>query len=159
MSGNPGAETIDRLTKVARDAQARSTAFVAMNRRIDELRITHAIESNLVTATVTADGSLLDLRLADRAERLDMRRLAAKVLDCVREAQATIPARVREIVADEAGPDDKLGKAVLEPYTRRYELRQASEPAPRERPAAPVDDDDYFSGDPLAGADPSPRTR
>ncbi|GAB2973571.1 YbaB/EbfC family nucleoid-associated protein [Saccharothrix stipae] len=88
-------QKLARITQLAEQKQQQADELQG---RLAGLRVTRKSGDGLLTATVTATGQLVDLRIEDRALR-NGRELAANLLTLVFQASAAASEQVRELAA------------------------------------------------------------
>jgi DNA-binding protein YbaB len=112
--GTPGdpEEIRYELRRAANHADELHEQFTRARERIDTLTATAHSTDGAVTVTVRAGGELVGLELGDLSTRLRPADLAARILDCVRRAQAAIPGEVHGILADTVPGGDPVAEAL-----------------------------------------------
>jgi hypothetical protein len=104
--------------------QAAAAGYQRMAERVDQILVTETSKDYSVRVTVSASGLLTDLQLLDRE-------LAAKVMACVRAAQAKIPDLMRAAMVETVGTQDPNTYLVLSAARERFPELPAEKPAPR----------------------------
>jgi DNA-binding protein YbaB len=99
---------------------ARAEAARQLAERVRGITASGTALDGAVRVTVTADGRVADLELAQRASRVPMAQVAAAVLTAMREAQAALVPQVRGAVQATVGSDSSEGEAVASAYARRF---------------------------------------
>lgn len=87
-----------KLTRLTQFAEQKQQQADQLQSDMANLRVTRKSGDGLLTATVTANGQLVDLKIDDRALR-NGRELAASVLNVVFQASAAAAEQVKEIAA------------------------------------------------------------
>jgi DNA-binding protein YbaB len=128
VAGLAGAE--QWLAGWSASVDARAEAARQMADQVRALTSSATALDGAVQVTVTADGQLTDLQLAQRAARIPMHEVAAAVMAAIRQAQAGVMPQVRAVVGSTVGADSAEGRAVAATYARRF-------PAPDPDDAAP----------------------
>jgi hypothetical protein len=103
-----------------------AAGYQRMAERVDQILVTETSKDDTVRVTVSASGLLTDLQLLDRD-------LAAKVMACVRAAQAKIPDLMRTAMLETVGTQDPNTYLVLAAARERFPE------VPKEKPAERAD--------------------
>jgi len=129
-----------RLTQFAEQRQQQADQ---LKNDMAGLRVTKKSQDGLVTATVTANGQLVDLRIEDRAMRSG-RELAASVLSLVFQASAAAAQQVKELaaplLAESSINVDDLGIGATPPVTadpQQAPYQQQQPPQAQQQPPQP----------------------
>ncbi len=88
----------EKLARITRLAEQKQQQAGELQGRLAGLRVTRKSGDGLLTATVTANGQLVDLRIDDRALR-NGRELAANLLNLVFQASAEAAEQVQALAA------------------------------------------------------------
>jgi DNA-binding protein YbaB len=132
----PGFETATaRVDQWVADARAKAERYQAMREQAQQVSVTASAPDELVTVTVDSAGNVTGLRITDEARNLSGERIAAAVLDTIRRAQARLPQRLAEVMADTIGSDQRTIDTIVGNYRAKF-------PDPDGLPDAPPDDDD-----------------
>jgi DNA-binding protein YbaB len=83
-----------------------------MSDRLRDLRVTAVDENRLVEVSVDASGALVDLRLAQRVQRIAPEVLARTIMRTVGQARTKLDERSKEIIADTLGTESAAARAV-----------------------------------------------
>jgi hypothetical protein len=130
--GTPGSpeEISYELRRVANHADELYEQFTRARERIDTLTTTASSADGAVTVTVRAGGELAGLELGDLSTRLRPADLAARILDCVRRAQAAIPGEVHGVLADTVPGGDPVAEALRGDLLADLREKFPAQPAP-----------------------------
>ncbi|ONI88841.1 hypothetical protein ALI22I_17905 [Saccharothrix sp. ALI-22-I] len=120
-----------RIDKIAADTQA-------MSNRLGELRITARDPGGLVEVVVDSTGTLVDLQLTDRIQRVTPPVVARTILATLTDARSQLADRSQEIIAETVGTESAAARAISDTVDRQFR----SGPTPR-RPPASNDDEGY----------------
>lgn len=91
-----------------------------LNERLSRASITETSRDGMVRVTVSADGSLTDLALAERRQSPPMAELAEQIMTCVRRARARIPDLVGRTMAETVGTGDEAADLILADAHKRF---------------------------------------
>ena len=100
--------------------------------RLSRASATHTSQDGVVRVTVSADGAITDLQLADPRQPMTMPELAAQIMNCVRRARAQLPDLIARAMSETVGDGDGT-EVVLADAHRRF-------PQPPPEPVAPQRD-------------------
>jgi YbaB/EbfC DNA-binding family len=104
------------------DLQSRTTEnaqrYRDLSERVSRLSISETSRDGAVRVTVSANGLLTDLVLAETTR--PMTEVAAQVLDCVRRAQARIPDLLRQAMTESVGTTDPNTHLLVADARRRF---------------------------------------
>ncbi|GAA1313288.1 YbaB/EbfC family nucleoid-associated protein [Saccharothrix xinjiangensis] len=89
-------QKLDRLTRLAAEKQQQADELQG---QLANLRVTRQSPDGMLTATVTANGQLVDLRIDDRALRGGGRQLASNLLNVVFQATSEAAQQVQGLAA------------------------------------------------------------
>ncbi|MFT7840586.1 YbaB/EbfC family nucleoid-associated protein [Saccharothrix sp. BKS2] len=89
-------QKLDRLTRLAAQKQQQADD---LRGQLADLRVTRQSPDGTLTATVTANGQLVDLRIDDRALRAGGRQLASTLLNLVFQASSAAAQQVQGLAA------------------------------------------------------------
>jgi DNA-binding protein YbaB len=116
-------------------AQAKAKAERYQELRVQAQQISVTDTEGPVTVTIDSSGNVTDLRIADHDE------LAKAVLLTMRRAQAKLPEKLAEVMAETIGDDQQTVDTIVGNYRAKFPEPQTDEnPPPRPKP----DDDDGF---------------
>jgi DNA-binding protein YbaB len=135
---------IDQLTAAAK---AKAGRYQVMQARAAEVSVTESSQDSLVTVTVDSAGNVTDLRITDKVKEMSGERVAAAVLLTLRRAQARLPEKLAEVMAETIGDDQQTVDTIVNNYRSKFpEPEPEDEPAEPEEPEArrigEVEDDD-----------------
>jgi DNA-binding protein YbaB len=123
------AARIDQLTAAAR---AKAERYKAMQTRAGEVSVTESSQDGLVTVTVDSAGNVTDLRITDKVKEMSGERVAAAVLLTLRRAQARLPEKLAEVMAETIGDDQQTVDTIVGNYRAKF-----PEPEPEDEPEGP----------------------
>ncbi len=120
---------IDQLTAAAK---AKAGRYLALQARAAEVSVTESSQDGLVTVTVDSAGNVTDLRITDKVKELSGERVAAAVLLTLRRAQARLPEKLAEVMAETIGDDQQTVDTIVGNYRAKF-----PEPEPEDEPEEP----------------------
>ena len=120
---------IDQLTAAAK---AKAGRYLAMQARAAEVSVTESSQDGLVTVTVDSAGNVTDLRITDKVKEMSGERVAAAVLLTLRRAQARLPEKLAEVMAETIGDDQQTVDTIVGNYRAKF-----PEPEPEDEPEEP----------------------
>ncbi|MFI9812586.1 YbaB/EbfC family nucleoid-associated protein [Saccharothrix variisporea] len=122
-----------RIDQLAADTEA-------MSERMQAVRVTASDPNGLAEVTIDSTGTLVDLRLTDRIQRVPPTAVAQAIMATLGDARARMADRSQEIIADTIGTRSAAGRAIAESVGQH--LRGG--PAPH-RPVHHDDDEGFDS--------------
>ncbi|MDX3658983.1 hypothetical protein PV646_16895 [Streptomyces sp. ID05-26A] len=125
MGGSEG--TRDWQQEVAENAHR----FGALRDRLSGQTVREVSPDGTIEVVVSTSGALTGLLLREGRNREPLPVLAAQVMDCVRRAQARIPALVDQAMTETIGPHDAAAHLILAETRQRF-----PEPPPPAHPVA-----------------------
>ncbi|WP_406632386.1 YbaB/EbfC family nucleoid-associated protein [Amycolatopsis sp. WGS_07] len=128
LSNGDRAAQVDQW--VAR-AKEKAQRYQEMQSAVGRVSVTESSRDGLVTVTVDSAGNATDLRITDKVRELSGEQVAAAVLTTLRRAQARLPERLGEVMAETIGDDQDTIDTVVGRYREKF-------PEPEE-PEAPAD--------------------
>lgn len=161
ISSDP-AKAGEELEKWAAGLEKKARGYTQLQQRLDETSVTAATREGAIVVTVDSNGVPTQLELTERARELPAGQLAAEILGCMRQAQARLRERVRDLVADTVPADDDPARNLVAQYEQRFpgvvdepqeeeddrlatladEHEQQEEAPPPQRPARDASDND-----------------
>jgi DNA-binding protein YbaB len=84
------------------------------NEQVRLVQETVTDSNRIVEVTVDSTGSLVDLRLTDRIQRISPDVVARTILTTIGEAKAKVASRTAEIIGETMGSDSIAGRAIAE---------------------------------------------
>lgn len=117
-------------------AQAKAKAERYQEMRVQAQQISVTDTEGPVTVTIDSSGNVTDLRIKDHDE------LARAVLLTMRRAQARLPERLAEVMAETIGDDRQTVDTIVGNYRAKFPEPLVDENPPPPRPR--TDDDDDF---------------
>jgi DNA-binding protein YbaB len=109
-------------------AKAKARRYQVMRAQVEQVSVTESSNDNAVTVTVDSSGNVTNLMITDRVRELSGARIAAVVLETMRRAQAKLPARLGEVMAEAIGDDTSTIDTVVDNYRAKF-------PEPPDSPA------------------------
>ena len=129
-----------KLAQITLLAERKQQQADELQGQLAGLRVTRKSGDGLLTATVTANGQLVDLRIDDRALR-NGRELAANLLNLVFQASAEAARQVQELAAplleDSSIDPTQLGLGPTPPVQPGAPPQQQYQQAPQHQPPQP----------------------
>ncbi|MBM0277072.1 YbaB/EbfC family nucleoid-associated protein [Micromonospora sp. STR1s_6] len=105
---------MDRLAEWKGRLDQLATATDAMSDRMRELRVTAADGNGLVEVTVDSAGTLVDLQLGQRIQRVAPDVVARTIMNTIAVAKRQLADRAQDIIGDTLGADSPTGRAMAE---------------------------------------------
>lgn len=161
-SGKDMAARIDQWTAAAKEKAER---YQTMAARAGQVAVTESSSDGMVTVTIDSAGNVTDLRITDRVKELSGAEVSSAVLLTLRRAQARLPEKLAEVMAETIGDDQQTVDTIVNNYRSKFpepepdlyeepheerrlgELEDAEEPprrdAPAHRRAEENEDDDW----------------
>lgn len=153
--GKDMAARIDQWTAAAR---AKAERYQAMQARAGQVSATESSSDGLVTVTVDSAGNVTDLRITDRVRELSGSQVSSAVLHTLRRAQARLPEKLAEVMAETIGDDQQTVDTIVNNYRAKF-------PEPEPEPEEPPEPEtgrrlgDIEDGDEPPRRDPAPPRR
>jgi DNA-binding protein YbaB len=159
-----------RVDQLVAQAKLKAQRYRAMQQAVERVSVSAASKDGTATVTVDSAGNVTDLRITDRVREMSGDQVAKAVLSALRTAQAKLPDRLGEVMADTIGDDPQTRDTIVGSYRAKFPEpepepgetvpasgigRLADEPEaapppppprPPRRPAPPDDDDEGFGG-------------
>ena len=152
-SGKDMAARVDQWTAAAR---AKAERYQAMSAQVGQVSVTESSSDGLVTVTVDSAGNVTDLRITDRVSELSGPQVSSAVLLTLRRAQARLPEKLAEVMAETIGEDQQTVDTIVSNYRAKF-----PEPEPDESPESEesrrIGDIEDGERPPLRGPAPSRR--
>ncbi|MFG1644410.1 YbaB/EbfC family nucleoid-associated protein [Amycolatopsis sp. NPDC049252] len=160
-----------RVDQLVARAKLKAQRYRAMQQAVEQVSVSAASKDGTATVTVDSAGNVTDLRITDRVREMSGGQVAKAVLSALRTAQAKLPDRLGEVMADTIGDDPQTRETIVGSYRAKFpepepepdetppepaarlgrlaDEPEATPPPPRPRPKAPPDDDDEGFGGPV----------
>lgn len=134
----PGSGAAAQVDQWVAAAKRKAERYQAMRAAVGQVSVTESSKDGLVTATVDSAGNLTELRITDRVWELSGAQVATAVLGTVKRAQAKLPERLGELMAETIGDDPRTREKIVGEYRAKFP-EPPPEPEPEaEQPDAPV---------------------
>lgn len=133
-----------------RNAAEKAARYQAMSREVQQVSITGSAAEGAVTVTVGPNGIPTDVTMTPKVRQMEPERIAAAVMEAMRQAQSQYPERLAEIVSQTVGDDSTTRHLVAEAKANFPEPEPQRGPAPR-RARDPEDPDDFSTSSFLDG--------
>jgi DNA-binding protein YbaB len=146
-----GVDPSARLDQWVAAARAKAERYQAMQAQVGHVSVTESSQDGLVTVTVDSAGNMTDLRITDDARDKSGTQIASAVLLTLRRAQARLPEKLAEVMAETIGDDQRTVNAIVGNYRAKF---PEPEPEPGEKPGS---DERRRIGDIEAGGEPPRR--
>nr|WP_203823732.1 YbaB/EbfC family nucleoid-associated protein [Actinoplanes palleronii] len=85
-----------------------------MSDRLQELRVTVTDTNRMVEVTVDSSGSLVDLSLGERTQRVAPEVVARTIMATIREAKGQLAEKSKEIIADTLGTESVAAREIAD---------------------------------------------
>ncbi|MGI5524438.1 YbaB/EbfC family nucleoid-associated protein [Micromonospora sp. CA-259024] len=118
---------MDRLAEWKGRVDQLAAATATMSNRLEHLRMTAADDNGLVEVTVDSTGTLVDLRLGQRIQRVAPEVVARTIMDTIGVAKRQLADRSQEIITDTLGAESPAARGLAERVGQR--LRAVDPPA------------------------------
>lgn len=131
--------TADDLFRAAENLQATAAKFNDLQRRMNAITATEVSADQRISVTVDSNGVTTAIDLAASTRGMDPRELSAAIMACTRRAQATLRARVTDLVQETVGQDGP-GASIIGRYAERFPEpvpQMLAPPPPAHAPVAP----------------------
>ncbi|KDO05146.1 YbaB/EbfC family nucleoid-associated protein [Amycolatopsis mediterranei] len=163
-----------RVDQLVAQAKQKAQRYRAMQQAVEQVSVSAASKDGTATVTVDSAGNVTDLRITDRVREMSGTQVAKAVLSALRTAQAKLPDRLGEVMAETIGDDPQTRDTIVGSYRAKFpepepepdetgpgarigrladEPEAASTPPPPQRPQPrrppPPDDDDEGFGGPV----------
>jgi DNA-binding protein YbaB len=119
ISSDP-TKAAEELEKWAAGLEKKARGYTELQNRLDETSVTADARDGAIRVTVDANGVPIGLELAERTRELAAAQLSAEILGCMRQAQARLRERVRDLVADTVPVDDDPARNLMTQYEQRF---------------------------------------
>ncbi|ANZ40410.1 hypothetical protein BBK82_34725 [Lentzea guizhouensis] len=116
-----------------REVAENASRLQALRDRLSAQSVREVSRDGTVEVEVSTSGALTGLVLREGRQREPLPVIAAQVMDCVRRAQARIPALVDQAMAETVGAHDPAARLILAETRKRF-----PEPEPEPEPQRPV---------------------
>lgn len=127
MSDN-GADATARVDQWLAQTREKAQRYQAMQAAVGQVSVTESSPDGMVTVTVDSAGNATDLRITDRVRELSGAQVATAVLTTLRRAQARLPERLGEVMAETIGGDQATVDTVVGRYREKFPEPPEPEP-------------------------------
>ncbi|WP_157441854.1 YbaB/EbfC family nucleoid-associated protein [Actinoplanes awajinensis] len=103
----------ERLEAWQADASRRAAGTQAAAAGLSALRVTAADASGAVEVTVDSTGTLADVRLSARVQRMSLEQSQLAIMGAYRNARVKLAEAAAEVVRETVGADSATGRALL----------------------------------------------
>ncbi|EFL11055.1 predicted protein [Streptomyces sp. AA4] len=131
LSGGAG-DAAARVDQMVAQAKQKAQRYQAMQAAVGQVSVTETGKDGLVTVTVDSAGNVTDLRITDQVRELSGAQVAAAVLTTLRRAQARLPDRLGEVMAETIGDDRQTVDTIVGNYRAKFPEPEPEEPDPGE---------------------------
>jgi DNA-binding protein YbaB len=138
-AGREMAARVDQWTAAAREKAER---YQAMQARVGQVSVTESSPDGVVTVTVDSAGNVTDLRITDEVRDKSGAQVSSAVLTTLRRAQARLPEKLAEVMAETIGDDQQTVDTIVSNYRAKFPEPEPEEEPPGERRIGNVEDDD-----------------
>ncbi|MEA5362505.1 YbaB/EbfC family nucleoid-associated protein [Amycolatopsis sp., V23-08] len=154
-----------RVDQLVAQAKQKALRYRAMQQAVEQVSVSAASKDGTATVTVDSAGNVTDLRITDRVREMSGDQVAKAVLSALRTAQAKLPDRLGEVMAETIGDDPRTRDTIVGSYRAKFpepepepgetppvrigrlaDEPEAPPPPPARRPAPPDEDDEGFGG-------------
>ncbi|NUT94502.1 MAG: YbaB/EbfC family nucleoid-associated protein [Saccharothrix sp.] len=125
-----------------RNAEEKAQRYQEMSNQVGQVSITGSAADGAVQVTVAANGIPTDVVMTPKVRQMAPERIAAAVMEAMRNAQSRYPEKLAEIMAQTVGDDTTTRHLLAEAKAR---FPQPPDETPRARQVRPPDDPDDFS--------------
>ncbi|MEU5260636.1 YbaB/EbfC family nucleoid-associated protein [Amycolatopsis sp. NPDC021455] len=143
-----------RVDQLVAQAQQKARRYRAMQQAVEQVSVSAASKDGTATVTVDSAGNVTDLRITDRVREMSGDQVAKAVLSALRTAQAKLPDRLGEVMADTIADDPGTRDVILGSYRAKF---PEPEPEPDRTPPAPESRIGRLADEPGATPPPPPR--
>ncbi|MGW4398489.1 YbaB/EbfC family nucleoid-associated protein [Amycolatopsis nivea] len=131
LSGGAG-DAAARVDQMVAEAKQKAQRYQAMQAAVGQVSVTETGKDGLVTVTVDSAGNVTDLRITDQVRECSGAQAAAAVLTTLRRAQARLPDRLGEVMAETIGDDRQTMDTIVGNYRAKFPEPEPEEPGPGE---------------------------
>lgn len=90
-----------------------------LNERLGDLRLTVSDPNRMVEITIDSSGSLLDLQLSQRSQRVRVEEVSRTIMQTLGEAKRQIAEQASEVIESTLGTDSEAGRGIAEQMRRQ----------------------------------------
>jgi DNA-binding protein YbaB len=101
-------------------AKAKARRYQVMQAQVEQVSVTESSTDNIVTVTVESSGNVTNLVITDRVREMSGAQIAAMVLETMRRAQAKLPVRLGEVMAEAIGDDTSTIDKIVGNYRAKF---------------------------------------
>jgi DNA-binding protein YbaB len=128
-----------------RDAAEKAARYQAMSREVQQVSIIGSAADGAVMVTVGANGIPTAVTMTPKVRQLEPDRIAAAVMEAMRQAQSRYPERLAEIMSQTVGDDSTTRHLLAEAKANFPDPDPEPERRPGPRRARDPEDPDDFS--------------
>jgi DNA-binding protein YbaB len=130
-----------------RNAAEKAARYQAMSQEVQQVSITGSAADGAVMVTVGANGIPTAVTMTPKVRQLEPERIAAAVMEAMRQAQSQYPERLAEIMSQTVGDDSTTRHLLTEARANFPDPEPDADPgaARQPRPARDPEDPDDFS--------------
>lgn len=129
----PGGGAAAQIDQWVAAAKAKAERYQAMQAATSQVSVSESSPDGMISVTVDSAGNVTGLRITDAVRESTGAKVAAAVLNTLRRAQARLPERLGEVMAETIGDDQPTMDTIVGRYRAKF---PEPEPEP-EQPAEP----------------------
>jgi DNA-binding protein YbaB len=138
----PGREMAARVDQWTAAAREKAERYQAMQARAGQVSVTESSPDGMVTVTVDSVGNVTDLRVTDEVRDKSGAQVSSAVLTTLRRAQARLPGKLAEVMAETIGDDQRTVDTIVGNYRAKFPEPEPEEEPPGEHRIGAVEDED-----------------
>ncbi|SEP39242.1 YbaB/EbfC family nucleoid-associated protein [Amycolatopsis saalfeldensis] len=128
----PGGGAAAQIDQWVAAAKAKAERYQAMQAATSQVSVSESSPDGMISVTVDSAGNVTDLRITDGVRESTGAKVAAAVLSTLRRAQARLPERLGEVMAETIGDDQPTMDTIVGRYRAKF-----PEPEPEQPPEPP----------------------
>ncbi|WP_329060002.1 YbaB/EbfC family nucleoid-associated protein [Amycolatopsis sp. NBC_01480] len=128
----PGGGAAAQIDEWVAAAKAKAERYQAMQAATSRVSVSESSSDGMISVTVDSAGNVTDLRITDAVRESTGAKVAAAVLSTLRRAQARLPERLGEVMAETIGDDQPTMDTIVGRYRAKF-------PEPEPEPEQPAE--------------------
>jgi DNA-binding protein YbaB len=156
----PGGGAAAQIDQWVAAAKAKAERYQAMQAATSQVSVSESSPDGMISVTVDSAGNVTDLRITDAVRESTGAKVAAAVLTTLRRAQARLPERLGEVMAETIGDDQPTMDTIVGRYRAKFpepEPEPPAEPPQQVRDIGGIADAPTEAAPPKAPTPPPPR--
>ena len=128
----PGGGAAAQIDEWVAAAKAKAERYQAMQAATSQVSVSESSSDGMISVTVDSAGNVTDLRITDAVRESTGAKVSAAVLSTLRRAQARLPERLGEVMAETIGDDQPTMDTIVGRYRAKF-------PEPEPEPEQPAE--------------------